>query len=319
MLPLVSIAIPVLNEAENLPAVYQRLCDVAETMKNKCNLEFVFSDNHSNDETWDILANFSATDPRVKAIRFSKNVGFQRSILMNYLHTKGDAVMQLDADLQDPPEMLEQFFDLWQQGYQVVYGIRKIRAESTFMTLFRKVGYWGIDKLSEYPIPRNVGDFMLLDRRIIKELARLRTPRPYIRGIIPGLGFKQIGIPYMRNARNVGRSKFNVIQLLKLGFTAIFNQSAVPLRFASFFGATILLASVGAIIFYITLRYFNVGGWWPKGFATIYIFILFGIGLNAFLLGIIGEYLLRIYLILRNDSIAIIKDSLNFEAQDLRH
>lgn len=318
MLPLISIAIPVLNEAENLPTVYQRLCDVAEKMKTKCNLEFVFSDNHSHDETWEILAKLAANDPRVKAIRFSKNVGFQRSILMNYLQTKGDAVMQLDADLQDPPEMLEQFFDMWQQGYQVVYGIRTIRAESRFMTLFRKVGYWGIDKLSEYPIPRNVGDFMLLDRRIIQELARLRSPRPYIRGIIPGLGFKQIGIPYSRTARNVGKSKFNVIQLLKLGFTAIFNQSAVPLRFASFFGATILIASVCAIIFYAALHYFHVG-WWPKGFATIYIFILFGIGLNAFLLGIIGEYLLRIYLILRNDSIAIIKDSLNFEAQDLRH
>lgn len=319
MLPLVSISIPVLNEADNLPAVYERLCGVAETMKHKCKLEFVFSDNHSSDATWEILSSLSATDPRVKAIRFSKNVGFQRSILMNYLHTKGAAVMQLDADLQDPPEMLEQFFDLWQQGYQVVYGIRKIRAESTFMTLFRKVGYWGIDKLSEYPIPRNVGDFMLLDRRIIQELARLRSPRPYIRGIIPGLGFKQIGIPYTRTARSVGKSKFNVIQLLKLGFTAIFNQSAVPLRFASFFGAAILLASVCAIIFYSALRIFDVGGWWPKGFATIYIFMLFGIGLNAFLLGIIGEYLLRIYLILRNDSIAIIKDSLNFEAQDLKH
>jgi polyisoprenyl-phosphate glycosyltransferase len=318
MLPLISIAIPILNEAENLPPLYQRLCSLAETMKSKCTLEFVFSDNHSNDETWAILVNIASTDHRVKAIRFSKNYGFQRSILMNYLHTKGDAVMQLDADLQDPPEMLDQFFDLWQQGYHVVYGIRKRRPESPLMTLFRKVGYWGIDKMSEYPVPRNVGDFMLIDRRIIKELARIRVPQPYIRGIIPGFGFKQIGIPYTRNARGACESKFNILQLIKLGFTAIFNQSAVPLRFASFFGGTILLVSICAITFYISLRVLHLGGWWPKGFATIYIYILFGIGLNAFLLGIIGEYLLRIYLVLRNDPIAIIEDSLNFSTTDLR-
>lgn len=125
--PLISISIPVLNEAENLPSLYSRLCELADKMSEKCDLEFVFSDNHSDDNTWELLSELADKDPRVKAISFSKNYGFQRSILANYMHTKGDAVMQIDADLQDPPEMLESFFELWQQGFHVVYGIRKKR------------------------------------------------------------------------------------------------------------------------------------------------------------------------------------------------
>jgi Glycosyltransferases involved in cell wall biogenesis len=114
--PLISISIPVLNESGNIDALYERLTRLGERMKDRCDLEFVFSDNHSDDATWEMLAKLAAKDCRIRAIRFSKNYGFQRSILANYLHTRGDAVMQIDADLQDPPEMLESFFEKWQQG-----------------------------------------------------------------------------------------------------------------------------------------------------------------------------------------------------------
>jgi glycosyltransferase involved in cell wall biosynthesis len=314
--PLVSISIPVLNEAGNIEALYARLVALGERMADRCDLEFVFTDNHSDDQTWPMLEQLAAADPRVRAMRFSRNFGFQSSILANYLHARGDAVMQIDADLQDPPEMLEQFFTLWQQGYHVVYGIRRKRPEGWLLNLIRKCGYWVIDKVSEYPIPRDVGDFRLIDRAVVEAIARSRPANPYLRGMIAGLGFNQTGIVYDRDARTVGESKFNVTRLVRLGLTAVFNHSTVPLRMASFVGIVILLFSLLAAAYYVVLRLLQPD--LPRGFVSIQVLILFGIGLNAFLLGIIGEYILRIYRILRSDPIAIVERTLNMRPDDLK-
>lgn len=315
-LPLVSISIPVLNEAGNIPALYQRLVKLADTMRDRCRLEFVFTDNHSDDASWQMLRDLAATDPRVRAIRFSRNFGFQRSILANYMHARGDAVMQIDADLQDPPEMLEVFFEQWRKGFQVVYGVRRVRPEGAALRAFRKAGYWAIDKVSEHPIPRDAGDFRLIDRKVVDALTRMRTPNPYLRGMIAGLGFNQTGIAYDREQRTAGASKFNVGRLLRLGLTAVFNHSTVPLRAASFFGATILGLSVLGALYYLGLRLLHPE--LPRGLASIHILVLFGIGLNAFLLGMIGEYLLRIYLTLRNDPVAIVEQSLNISGSEVK-
>jgi glycosyltransferase involved in cell wall biosynthesis len=314
--PLVTISIPVLNEAGNIAALYARLVALANRMADRCDLEFMFTDNHSDDDTWPMLASLAASDPRVRAIRFSRNFGFQGSILANYLHARGDAVMQIDADLQDPPEMLEQFFALWQQGHHVVYGIRRKRPESWLLNAARRCGYWVIDKVSEHPIPRDVGDFRLVDRAVIDAIAKFRTPNPYLRGMIAGLGFNQTGIPYDRDARVVGESKFNVMRLIRLGLTAVFNHSTVPLRMASFLGVVILLASFLTGVYYIVLRLLQPD--LPRGFVSIQLLVLFGIGLNAFLLGIIGEYILRIYRVLRSDPIAIVESSLNMRPDELK-
>ena len=314
--PLISISIPVLNEEGNIQALYDRLVAVASKMQDRCDLEFVFSDNHSDDATWSLLTELAKKDPRVRAIRFSKNVGFQRSILANYLHTRGDAVMQIDADLQDPPELLPTFFEHWQSGSQVIYGVRRKRPEGPFLNAFRRFGYWVIDKLSEHPVPRDAGDFRLIDRKVIEALAQIKTANPYLRGMIAGLGFQQTGLPYDRDARQAGESKFNVSRLIRLGLTAVFNHSTVPLRAASFLGIVILAASLLGTVYYLLLRWFQPG--LPQGLASIHILVLFGIGLNAFLLGIIGEYLLRIYLVLRDEPVAIVEQSLNFDHAELK-
>lgn len=314
--PLISITVPVLNESGNMQALYTRLHALGEKMRDRCDLEFVFSDNHSDDDTWAQLTELAAKDSRVRAIRFSRNVGFQRSILANYLHTRGDAVMQIDADLQDPPEMLETFFDKWQQGYQVVYGIRRKRPESWLLRNFRRLGYWAIDKVSEHPIPRDVGDFRLVDRNVINAVVKVRTSSPYLRGIIAGLGFNQTGVEYDRDARTAGESKFNVSRLVQLGLTAVFNHSVVPLRAASFLGLIILAISAIGALYYLALRMFHPE--LPRGLASIHVLVLFGIGLNSFFLGIIGEYLLRIYLVVRSDPVAIVQQSLNFSSFELK-
>lgn len=314
-LPLISISIPVLNEADNLDALYERLDRLAAQMKGKCELEFVFSDNASADDTWRKLTEFAAQDNRIRAIRFSKNFGFQRSILANYIHTRGDAVLQIDADLQDPPEMLEKFFELWQQGYQVVYGVRRKRKEGTVINTLRKAGYWFIDKISEYPIPRDAGDFRLIDRRVVDALKKYKSSDPYLRGLIAGMGFRQIGVPYDREARIAGKSKFSLTQLIRLGLTGVFNHSVIPLRLATYAGLLLVGLSVLGTIYYVLLKLLRPD--LPQGLASIHILVLFGIGFQSLLLGILGEYLLRIYLILRAEPVAIVEQSLNFEADEL--
>ena len=314
--PLISIAIPVLNEADNMDALYVRLDRLSKTMADKCDFEFVFSDNHSDDRTWDMLCDLSRRDPRVRAIRFSKNVGFQRSILANYMHTRGDAVLQIDADLQDPPELLEQFFDLWQQGNHVVYGVRAKRPEGAFINSFRKFGYWVIDKISEHPIPRDAGDFRLVDRKVIDSVQKFRSTSPYLRGLIAGLGFKQIGVPYERAARVAGSSKFGLAQLVRLGMTGVFNHSVVPLRVATYSGLFLLALSMLGALYYIALRLFQPS--LPRGLASIHILVLFGIGFQSLLLGILGEYLQRIYILLRAEPTAIVEQALNIPANELK-
>jgi len=315
-LPLITICIPVLNEADNLDALYVRLCRVGETMAGRCDLEFVFSDNHSDDLTWAKLSELASRDPRVRAIRFSKNVGFQRSILANYMHARGDAVMQIDADLQDPPELLGEFFDLWRSGHRVVYGIRKARAEGFLPNSFRRFGYWVIDRLSEHPIPRDAGDFRLIDRAVLDALTKMNSPNPYLRGMIANLGFSQIGIPYKRDARTSGQSKFNLVRVTQLGLAAVINHSVVPLRIASVVGIVALFVSFVGGLYFVIGKIIQPD--YPRGLASVYVLLLFGIGLHAFLLGIVGEYVLRIYLILRAEPLAIIEDTLNFGSDEIK-
>jgi polyisoprenyl-phosphate glycosyltransferase len=314
--PLISLSIPVLNEQDNLDALYARLRALGERMADRCDLEFVFSDNHSSDATWAKLEELSRQDPRVRAIRFSKNFGFQRSILANYMHTRGDAIMQIDADLQDPPELLETFYEHWRAGYHVVYGVRRKRQEGFFINAFRKLGYRLIDLISDHSIPRDAGDFRLIDRRVVQALLQLKAASPYLRGMIASLGFNQIGVEYERQARIAGESKFGVARLIRLGLTAVFNHSTVPLRLASIAGICMLLFSVAGAIYYIALKIMQPE--LPRGLASIHILVLFGIGLHSLLLGIVGEYLLRIYLILRAEPVAIVEHSLNIPRADLK-
>ena len=310
-LPLISISIPVLNEVENIKPLHQRLCCLAKKMEHLCEFEFIFSDNFSTDGTWNIIKKISINDSRIKAVRFSRNFGFQRSILANFMYTKGDAVMQIDADLQDPPELLENFFIYWKKGYKVVYGIREKRKENKLINLLRKIGYRLVNLLSEQNIPNDAGDFRLIDRQVVDTLKNYRVRDPYIRGLIAEMGFKQIGINYNREKRIMGKSKFNMISLIAFTFTAIFNHSSFPLRLASLSGVIILGISILGSIYYLFLKILNPN--LPEGLASIHIILLFGIGFHSLLLGIIGEYILRIYHVLRFEPVVIVEDEINIE------
>lgn len=293
--PLISICVPVYNEEANVRPLYDRVGGVMAGLADRYDFELLFTDNHSVDRTFEALADLAAHDPRVRVLRFSRNFGFQKSIATNYRHARGDAAMQLDADLQDPPELMVRFLELWEQGYKVVYGVRRSRPEeSRLLHGLRRVFYRIIDALSEDHLPHDAGDFRLIDRAILDELRTIEDQQPYLRGTISAMGFKQIGVLYDRSARERGSSKFTMSKLFGLAMDGILHHSTVPLRLASFVGFAVTTFALVGALYYIVARLFFRSDW-PVGLASSSILMLLSIGMNALLLGIMGEYIGRIY------------------------
>lgn len=290
---LVSISIPVFNEAENIDALLERLNGLAET-ESKYDFEFLFTDNASSDSTFEKLAQKAISDSRIRVLRFSRNYGFQISILMNYLNARGAAAVQIDADLQDPPELISSFLREWEKGYKVVYGIRKRVPEFFLLRWTRRAYYRTVRFLSETDIPVDAGDFRLIDRQIIEELRDVREQTPYLRGLIANMGYAQCGIPYDRTTRQAGTSKFNLLSLISLGLDGITSQSTRPLRVVTLFGVAISIAAFLGVLTYgfiFAIARDNL----PDGFTTLTFIGLISLGLNALFIGLVGEYVGRIY------------------------
>jgi polyisoprenyl-phosphate glycosyltransferase len=303
---LISIVVPVFNEEESIQPLYDALVPVLHPLSEQYNFEIVFMDNHSTDRTFERLADLAERDPRVRVFRFSRNFGFQRSIFTGYLKAAGDAAIQIDCDLQDPPELIPEFIRLWAEGWDVVYGIRRSRQEGWWIHTTRRVFYRLLDALSEDQLPHDAGDFRLVDRRILDELKQIDDYQPYLRGAIASLGFRQIGIPYDRKERVRGSSKFSMRDLIGLALDGILNHSIVPLRIATFTGLIVsLLTFLGLIYYGIDRLAFRRD--WPPGLATTTLLILLTLSLNALFLGILGEYLGRIYKQIKKRPLTIIE------------
>jgi polyisoprenyl-phosphate glycosyltransferase len=303
---LITICIPVLNEEGNIDRLLQRLDDVVR-VNVRYQFEFLFTDNASTDDTFGILAKRAASDRRIRVLRFSRNFGFQRSILTNYLNARGEAAVQIDADLQDPPELISEFLKKWEQGYKVVYGIRRRRVENLVLKLGRRVHYRLIQALSDVPVPLDAGDFRLIDRLIIDELAKQVDQAPYIRGMIASMGYPQIGIPYDRMARVSGRTKFNLPALVRLSIDGICSQSTLPIQYITTFGFfTSLVSAILALAYLIS---YALGyGAKARGFTTLVLLMLISMSVQTLFIGIIGEYVGRIYSNVRRGPLTIIAD-----------
>lgn len=305
---LISICTPAYNEQDNVQMCYDAIRTFFETKAPNYDWEWIVTDNHSTDATFPRVRQLADSDPRVRGIRFSRNFGYQRSIFANYMAARGDAAVQLDCDLEDPLEIVGEFVQKWEQGYHVVYGIRRSRQEPALVQFARRVFYWGLDQISEDTLPRDVGDFRLIDRRIIEELRKVNDPHLYIRGRIANFGFNQTGIPYDRNPRLHGVSKFNFWRLCSLALDATLSHSVVPLRLATLAGLALCAATVLMIVGYATSRAFFHQEW-PAGFTTTVVLILLGMGMNGLFLGIIGEYLARIYQHLKGSTDVMIMET----------
>lgn len=307
--PLISILVPVYNEEESIGPFYDAVSAVFDTLRKKYNFELLFTDNCSSDRTFQILSDLSGQDSRVRVLRFSRNFGFQRSVLTGYLNSRGEAAIQIDVDLQDPPSLIIEFLKLWDDGCDVVYGIRQSRQEGATISFARRLFYRFIDTMSDYPLPHDAGDFRLVDRRVIEQLKSFEDRSPYLRGSIASLGFNQVGIPYDRNARLTGSSKFRLTDLISLAIDGIVSHSTIPLRLATYCGFVVFVLSMIAGSGFIIGKLF-FGSNWPSGFPTLVLLLLISIGLNALFMGILGEYIGRIYKNVRKEPITIVDKSL---------
>jgi polyisoprenyl-phosphate glycosyltransferase len=312
---LITICIPVLNEEQNIEPFYAALWPVMEQVSDRYDFEQVFTENHSTVRSFKILEQLARSDSRIQAIRFSRNFGFQRSIATACANARGDAAVQIDCDLQDAPELILDFMEQWEQGFHVVYGVRRSRKEGWWTNSIRRLSYRLTDILSEDELPLDAGDSRLVDRCVLDELQKFEGYHPYLRETIAAVGFDQIGIPYERVERVRGESEFSLRQLIRLALYSILNHPVVPLRISTYLGLGISLGTFLAIVGYGVGRLF-LGKNSPPGFATIIVLILGSLSLNALFLGIIGEYLGRTYRQVKRRPFTIIEREINAVAYE---
>jgi len=296
--PLVSVVIPCFNEEEVLDELYRRLSEASGSWEEA--LEVVLVDDGSTDATWDKMENIYQRDDRWHLVRFSRNFGHQNAVSAGLKYATGDAVIVMDADLQDPPEELHRFIAKWREGYQVVYAIRKQRKESVFKRAAYKGFYRLLSSLSRHDIPLDSGDFCLMDRTVVDLINQMPEKNRFVRGLRAWAGFRQTGVEYERRERAEGEPKYTVSKLMQLAIDGIFSFSTVPLRLATFLG---LLVSAAAFLgIGVTLAQRLFPDWFAQfglapvpGYATIVISVLFIGGVQLVCLGLVGEYVGRIY------------------------
>jgi dolichol-phosphate mannosyltransferase len=253
----------------------------------------------------------SASDVRVKGLRLSRNFGYQANILTGYLNASGAAVVQMDSDGEDPPAVIVEFVRQWEEGYDVVYGIRLTRQESPFLQWQRRLFYSMLNRITSLRLPPGAGDFRLLDRVVITTLCeRFGERDPYLRGLVSFIGFRQIGVPYHRGKRMRGPSKFSYFDYMRLAWDAITSFSQVPLKLIAMAGFCLSGISMLASVFYLGL--YITGNIAVKGFTTLILILLFVSGVQLLCLGILGEYIARIFEEVKMRPRSIVTDSCGF-------
>ena len=315
---MISIVVPCYNEQQVLPKLYERLTASAETWDEP--FEVVVVDDGSYDDTWEVARDIHELDTRWKIIRFARNFGHQTAVSAGIHYARGDCVIVIDADLQDPPEELHRFIAKWREGYQVVYAIRTKRKENLLRRLCYKLFYRILGRLADINIPYDAGDFCLMDRRVADLLKSMPERNRFVRGLRSWAGFRQIGLEYERSARAAGEAKYTFRKLFRLAVDGILSFSTVPLRMTTYLGFIVSsLALLGAIFTFfqrIFADWFSRVGLGPvPGFATIVIGVLFLGGVQLICLGIMGEYLGRVYDEVKGRPLWIVQDTIGFERE----
>ncbi|MBF0550009.1 MAG: glycosyltransferase family 2 protein [Deltaproteobacteria bacterium] len=293
MAMLLSVIVPCLNEEEVIDGTHRHLVEVLSHLTD-LDFEIIYIDDGSRDNTGEILKTLQTADERVKVIRFSRNFGQQIAITAGLEHAAGDAVVLIDADLQDPPEVIPDMVDRWREGWQVVYGRRTHRPGETRLKLWTaKLFYRLINKLSEVAMPLDTGEFRLMDRQVVNALLAMPERYRFIRGMVSWAGFRQVAVPYERVARQAGQTKYSYLKMLGLALDAIISFSIAPLKVAAWMGFLASGLALLGIVYALVLRVFT--SIWVPGWTLLFIVILFLGGVQLISLGIIGEYVGRTY------------------------
>ncbi len=288
-----SLIVPVYNEEKNLLHLYERLKKTLGKLDKR--YEIIFINDGSKDNTASILHGLYNKDNRVKIIHFSRNFGHQAAVSAGLQYCSGDYTAILDADLQDPPEILPLFFSKLSEGYDTVYAVRKKRKESLSKRIAYSLFYKLLKAISSIDIPLDSGDFCVMKKKVVTALNSLPERNRFIRGLRSWVGFKHIGIEYERSARYAGISKYTLSKLFKLAFDGIFSFSYVPLQIMFYAGLSSLTLSILGIFLAVYFKFFTSYYNQVPGFATTIILVMFMGGLQLFSIGIMGEYMRRMY------------------------
>ncbi|MFO0815165.1 MAG: glycosyltransferase family 2 protein [Gemmatales bacterium] len=315
---LISLVIPCCNEEDVLPLLFDRIQQAVRDWNYQ--VEVILVDDGSTDRTWEQMEHFHQIDPRWKAVRLSRNFGHQLALWTGLQHAQGDAVVVLDADLQDPPEVVPQFLQKWEEGYEVVYAVRRKRKESLFKRSAYFCYYRVLKLLSEINIPLDSGDFCVMDRRVVQAVLSCNEQEPFIRGLRAWVGYRQTGLPYERAGRAAGEVKYTFSKLVKLGLSGIFSFSTKPLKIATWLGigcsSLAFLAAVFVLIRYLFAEQLKPYGVLPvPGYASIIIAVLFLGGLQLVSLGIVGAYIGRIFQQVKGRPLTFVSESVGLAEQ----
>ncbi|MCX7789379.1 MAG: glycosyltransferase family 2 protein [Chloroflexaceae bacterium] len=286
-----SVVIPAYNEEDNLPALYARLTATLDPLN--LDYEIIFVNDGSQDRTLALLRDLAARDPRVVAVDLARNFGHQVAISAGLDHSRGAAVIIMDADLQDPPEVLPQFIAKWREGYDVVYAIREQRKEGPLKRAAYALFYRLLKRIAHIDIPLDAGDFCIMDRRVVDLLNGMPERNRFVRGIRTWVGLNQTGLAYARHARHAGKPKYTFKKLIYLALDGLISFSFVPLRMISLAGLAVSFLSILIAIAY-TIQKLTIG-LSPPGFATLVVAIFFLAGIQLITIGVIGEYVGRIF------------------------
>lgn len=305
-----SVVIPFYNEGPNIAALFERLVPVLDRLDAEW--EVVCVNDGSRDDTLDRLLDVHDADPRVKVVDLSRNFGKELALSAGLRHTTGDAVVPMDADLQHPPELLPQFLAKWREGYDVVVAVRHARVgQSLKHRAFARAFYWIFDNLSEVKLPREVGDFRLMDRRVVDVINRMPERTRFMKGIFAWVGFRQASIPYQQGERAGGDTKWGFLKLLSLSFDGLTAFSTFPLRVWSLVG----MAISGFAFVYILLRLLRtlIYGIDVPGYESLLAAVLFMGGIQLVTLGVIGDYLGRVFNEVKGRPLYIVRSAHGFE------
>jgi dolichol-phosphate mannosyltransferase len=291
-----SVVIPVYSEEDNVPRVYERLVPVLEGLPGVTGWEIVFSLDPSPDATEQRILELRARDPRVKLLRFSRRFGQPAATLAGMAATTGDAVVVIDCDLQDPPELIGDLYARFLEGYEVVFAQRRTREGETLpKRIVAALGYRIINRISEVEIPPNTGDFRLMSRRVVDNVVSLNESHGFLRGLVGFVGFRQTAVQYDRDARSAGQSKYNpFLGSILIGMNGVIGFSRRPLNLISVAGIVLSFVSIAFALLYLVLK---LTGWFafPTGNPTIVILVSLFSGIQLLSLGVMGEYVGRIY------------------------
>ncbi|MCU0493232.1 MAG: glycosyltransferase family 2 protein [Chloroflexaceae bacterium] len=313
--PVISVVAPVYNEEQLLPEFYRRMVAVLESLGEP--FELVLVNDGCRDRSPEIMRQIHDADGRVKVVNFSKNFGHQLAITAGTDYAQGQAVVVIDSDLQDPPEVIPELVARWREGYHVVYAQRAERAgETWFKRVTASAFYRLIDRITNVNIPVDTGDFRLMDRKVVDALKRMREHHRFMRGLSAWVGFKQIGVPYKRDARKAGETKYPFRKMLRFALDGITSFSYLPLQLATYLGFGVAALSFLFLILVMVLRLVNPGE--PQdaifyGQATTLVAVLFIGGVQLIFLGVIGEYLGRIYTEVKGRPLYIVAEALGFD------